>query len=195
MLAMKKIRMVVIALALGACGGTGSTDGVDATGGADAGTGPDGIIINESRFNTALGRPTDSSIAVSVLAAAAGDKAWVEYATELNEARTDLTGALQTAPLASAAGEPIVVELGGLAPDTRYYYRVHYMAGGQGDVPKTYRDVDLRTNPNKIFTGKERSGETAFSYSIPPQPGDNQAGDFPYPCIGAAPPAGWVYNP
>jgi hypothetical protein len=63
------------------------------------------------------------------------------------------------------------------------------------DYVRTYRAVDLSTNPNKIFTGKEVNGETAFSYSVPAQPGDSQPKDFAYTCIGAAPPTTWVYNP
>jgi len=63
------------------------------------------------------------------------------------------------------------------------------------DYIRTYRAIDLQTNPNKIFTGNEKNGEIAFSYSIPPQPTDDQAKDFAYTCIGAAPPGGWVYNP
>jgi hypothetical protein len=62
---------------------------------------------------------------------------------------------------------------------------------------RTYRAIDLQTNPNKVFTGKEKNGEVAFAYSIPPQPSDDQAKDFVYTCIGdgKAPPQGWVYNP
>jgi hypothetical protein len=39
------------------------------------------------------------------------------------------------------------------------------------------------------------NGEVAFSYSVPPQATDMQAKDHAYTCIGAAPPASWVYNP
>ncbi len=101
--------------------------------GSDAGTpGDEKPLVNPSKYNTVLGRPTDTSIAVSVLAAP-GDKVFVEYGTELDPGRTAILDAKKTNAVASSTGEPIVVDVGGLAKDTRYYYRVHYQAGGVGD--------------------------------------------------------------
>lgn len=88
---------------------------------------------NPSKHNTVLGRPTDSSIAISVLADKAGDAAYVEYATELDAARTGLVGGKSTPPITSVSGEPIVLEPSGLAMDTLYFYRIHYRPGGSGD--------------------------------------------------------------
>lgn len=90
-------------------------------------------LVNASVHNTVLGRPTDSSIAISVLADQAGDKVFVEYGTQL-DAAASLVNAQTTGAVTSKSGEPIVVELTGLSRDTRYYYRVHYQAGGVGDA-------------------------------------------------------------
>lgn len=131
-------------LAAAAC--SGSTDGAAPlaappdSGIADV-IGEDGAglteppLTNPSLYNTVLGRPTDSSIAISVLAGKAGDAAYVEYSTTTNATKTSLAGAQQSAAVTSVAGEPIVVELTGLTKDTLYYYRVHYQAIGQGDAP------------------------------------------------------------
>lgn len=102
---------------------------------ADAAPPIEPVFSNPSKHNTVLGRPTDTSIAISVLADKAGDAAYVEVATQLDASKTGLVGATSSAPVTSAKGEPIVVELQGLAKDTLHYYRVHYLAGGQGDDP------------------------------------------------------------
>jgi len=67
--------------------------------------------------------------------------------------------------------------------------------GVQVDYVRSYRAVDLQTNPNRIFKGTEKNGEVAFTYSVPAKATDSKAADFAYTCIGAAPPSGWVYNP
>jgi hypothetical protein len=61
------------------------------------------------------------------------------------------------------------------------------------DYVRTYRAIDLQTDPNNIFSGTEANGEVAFTYSVPAQSTDSPIA--PYTCIGAAPPATWVYNP
>jgi hypothetical protein len=125
-----------------------SSSGASATGG-DAGPlgdgsveaspdtgapGPDGpVVINASKHNTVLGRPTDASIAVSVLADAAGDAAWIEYGTQLDAAGQSVVAGQKSAAVKSAKGEPIVVDLAGLSANAKYYYRVHYQPGGAGD--------------------------------------------------------------
>ena len=91
-------------------------------------------LLNDSVYNTILGRPTDSSIAISVLAAQAGDKVFIGYSTQLDAAQSSLLSAQLSAPVASKSGEPMVVDLTGLSKDTKYYYRVHYQVGGSGDA-------------------------------------------------------------
>ena len=108
-------------------------------------------LVNPSKYNTVLGRPTDSSIAISVLAAAAGDKAWIEYGTQVDSGRTALIGAKKTEPVASAGGAPIVVDIGGLSKDTKYYYRVHYQPGGQGDSPDNLHTFRTQRAKGRTF--------------------------------------------
>ncbi|MFZ5833334.1 MAG: hypothetical protein ACOY3P_24860 [Planctomycetota bacterium] len=76
-------------------------------------------------LNIVLGRPTDHSIAVSLLSAADID-AQVEYGAEAGR-----YGA-HSEPLACKAGTPAELELKGLQPNTRYYYRLltRPMGGG-----------------------------------------------------------------
>jgi hypothetical protein len=63
------------------------------------------------------------------------------------------------------------------------------------DYIRTYRPVDLQSNPNRAFKGTEQNGEVAFSYSVVPQATDSRPQDVTFTCMGAAPPATWVYNP
>ncbi|UCG59761.1 MAG: metallophosphoesterase [Phycisphaerales bacterium] len=76
-----------------------------------------------------LGRPTDRSIAVSVLAS--GDiESYVEYGVSPGEYT------LKTQPQESGAGQPFEIEIGGLRPDTRYYYRLRSRQPGTTDYLK-----------------------------------------------------------
>ncbi len=106
----------------------GSTDGGAPPNNADA------AFSNPSKYNTVLGRPTDDSIAISVLAEARGDSVSVEFGTATDAAKTAIVGGLTTSAMVSAEGEPVVVELTGLSPDTLYYYRVHYTPAGKPEV-------------------------------------------------------------
>ena len=138
----------------GAGHGGASTGGSGAggVGGAAAGgAGPDVTVIHESLHNTVLGRPTDRSIAISVLAAAAGDAAFIEYGTTLDAAKTGVVGGAKSAAVTSAAGEPMVFELAGLAKDTKYYYRVHYQAGGGADAPDNVHSFRTQRAPGRSF--------------------------------------------
>jgi len=77
-----------------------------------------------------LGRPTDRSIAVSVLAPGQ-TKFLVEYGVSPGKY------AAKTVSRKSGAGKPVEIEIDGLKPDTRYYYRLlsrqqgnsHYLEG------------------------------------------------------------------
>jgi hypothetical protein len=70
-----------------------------------------------------LGRPTDTSISVSIVPDAA-ISLYYEYGTTPGE----YTG--QTDTTSAAAGQPKVVVISGLAADTKYYYRMHYSTDG-----------------------------------------------------------------
>jgi hypothetical protein len=114
-------------------GTTASGEAGGTSGGGSAGGGSAEVLLNPSAFNTVLGRPTDSSIAVSVLAPGAGAELVVEYGTRLSDDRKLVLEALRTTPLRSTAGEPMVIELTGLQANTRYFYRVHVQPAGQAD--------------------------------------------------------------
>ncbi|MBS2015041.1 MAG: metallophosphoesterase family protein [Deltaproteobacteria bacterium] len=125
-----------------------STDGgVD----ADAAPAVEPKIVNPSIHNTVLGRPTDSSVAISVLADAAGDRAWVEYGTALDASLTTIVGAKTSPPVTSSSGEPLVIELTGLAKDTLHFYRVHYARGGAGDDRDNLHSFRTQRAKGKTF--------------------------------------------
>jgi hypothetical protein len=73
-----------------------------------------------------LGRPTDSSVTVNVVASAA-IQAYFEYGTQAGGAYTQTSPASgATNPVSTAANVPLVVVLSGLNPDTQYFYRMVY---------------------------------------------------------------------
>jgi hypothetical protein len=109
------------------------------------------VLVNASKHNTVLGRPTDTSIAISVLAVAAGDQAWVEYGLQTNDARTTLVGALNAPAVPSLKGEPIVLDLTGLTANAKYYYRVHYQPGGAGDDADALHSFHTQRAPGSAF--------------------------------------------
>lgn len=69
-----------------------------------------------------VGRPTDRSATLSVLAAEAGD-AVAEYGTQAGRF------VAKTAVTKLRAGEPAEIGIGGLQPNTRYHYRVNGVEG------------------------------------------------------------------
>lgn len=128
-------------LLLVACSGTTSGETV-AVPGPDAGSSSPSIAddagiaetsshacsVLPSTLNVVLGRPTATGISVSILASP-GAQAFVEYGTACE------TYTARSPSSTSVAGEPIVVEVTGLAPDTLYFYRVHYASSdGSGDT-------------------------------------------------------------
>ena len=149
--------------------GASGKDGKGGKGGKGGGTGSAGGPTSPSAHNTVLGRPTDTSIAVSVLADAAGDQAFVEYGTQLSADGASIVGGTKTAAVASIAGEPIVIDVTGLAKDTAYKYRVHYQPGGTGDVADVILDFHTQRAPGQTFhfgvqgdTHPERSNNKMF---------------------------------
>ncbi len=150
----------------GGGGGVGGSAGAGGVGGSAGGMVEGPPLVNPSQFNTVLGRPTDSSIAISVLANAAGDKAFVEYGTQLDETSMNIVGGQTTQPMASVNGEPMVIDVQGLTKDTKYYYRVHFQAGGQGDTPDNLHSFRTQRAPGRTFhfgvqgdTHPERTGK------------------------------------
>ncbi len=73
-----------------------------------------------------LGRPTDQSVTVNVIASTA-IQAYFEFGTQSGgENQTSATSGTAASPLSAAANLPLVAVIGGLAPDTQYYYYMVY---------------------------------------------------------------------
>jgi hypothetical protein len=102
-----------------------------------------------SVFNIVLGRPTDSSIAASVLVYA-GTEIYAEYGTASG------AYAARSRSDRSAAGEPIVIEMTGLQSDTRFFYRLRYRLAGE---------TDFRSDSEQTFQTRRASGRT-FCFGV-----------------------------
>ena len=96
-----------------------------------------------------LGRPTSSSIAVSVLSSQPVN-VFVEYGTS----KTRYSG--KTSQLQSAATSPAVFDIKGLRPGTKIYYRINY---------KSSTDASFINGKQYSFTTARKAGST-FSFSV-----------------------------
>lgn len=99
-----------------------------------------------SSYTLLLGRPTDSSVTVSVIPDV-DLEAYFEYGTEAGT----YTG--QTAPTTSVAGDPIESVIDNLQANTRYYYRMRYRQPGEPE----FNEADEHTfhtqrPPGSTFT-------------------------------------------
>ena len=129
------------ALTPAACGSGGP--GASASPPAGSGsTPPPAEPPAESRLNVVLGRPTDTSVAISVLTSP-GTQLYVEYGTA--SGRYEGTSATVTAP----ARGPAVIEVGGLRANTRYVYRVR----SRGPDETVYHVETERTFQTQRSTG------------------------------------------
>ena len=73
-----------------------------------------------------LGRPTDESVTINVLASSAIE-AYFEYGTQSGgENQTSPTSGAAANPLSAEANQPLVAVISGLTPDTQYYYHMVY---------------------------------------------------------------------
>ncbi len=104
-------------------------------------------------YNVLLGRPTDHSIAVSILSSNNLD-VYIAYGT--------LAGVYssQTATNSVAAGTPTVITLEALAPGQQYYYRLYYRLSGGGAFSAA---------ADRPFHTQRTSGDT-FSFIIEADP-------------------------
>ena len=108
-----------------------------------------------------LGRPTNNSIAISVLSNA-DLTGYVEYGTT----KTRYTS--KTASISLKAGNPNVFELTGLRANTKVYYRL------------SYKSVDSQTFTNEkqnSFMTQRKAG-TAFSFSVQGDTHPERAGNM-----------------
>jgi PKD repeat protein len=109
------------------------------------------VVVNAPapQLNIVLGRPTNTSVAASVLLEA-GTDAYLEYGTAPG------TYASASRVATSSAGEPVTLTVDGLRPNTRYYYRARYRLRGE---------ADYRTNPEHSFQTPRAAGAT-FSFGV-----------------------------
>ncbi len=130
--------------------------------GACTGSGPCSVTMDGPKTVTAnfvasisftgtelLGRPEANSISVSVVPATA-ISLYYEFGTSPG-VYTD-----QTSTVSAAAGQPQVVTISDLTPNTKYYYRMQYSPNGS--APWTAR-------PEKSFVTQREAGST-FTFDI-----------------------------
>jgi hypothetical protein len=115
-----------------------------------------------SRPAIILGRPTDVSIAASVLGDG-GTEVFLEFGT----ASGGYSGASQRATL--AANTPAVIAMTGLAPGTRYYYRLWY---------RPRAETEFRADTERTFHTQRLTGSTfTFVVQADPHMDDNSSAD------------------
>lgn len=93
--------------------------------GADQGRQRAGASARVTETSVILGRPTDRSIAISVLAPRDIEAYASVWASPGQSSAT-------TAPVTGRAGVPFEIEVTGLRPNTRYAYRLHSRPPGDG---------------------------------------------------------------
>jgi len=101
---------------------------------------------NNIYYNVLLGRPTDHSIAVSVLSSNNLD-AYIAYGTQ------DGVYGNQTTTNSIAAGTPAVITLDSLAAGQQYFYRLYYRRSGGGPFSAAAdRPFHTQRPPGDTFT-------------------------------------------
>lgn len=112
-------------LGLWACGGSQAAAPVV----APAAPGPPSSVVGSSSasLTVILGRPTDRSLTVNV-------RADSDLELYLEHGRAPGSYAAATATARAAANQPVELGIGGLAVDTRYYYRVRHRRSGSSDA-------------------------------------------------------------
>ena len=100
-----------------------------------------------------LGRPTDSSVTVNVVASAA-IQAYFEYGTQSGGPYTQTSPASGAAnPVSAAANVPLVVVLSGLNPDTQYFYRMVYRQTSTSSwITRDEHSFHTQRPPGSTFT-------------------------------------------
>ena len=84
-------------------------------------------MLPASAYNIVLGRPTNNSVTVNAILDMNGEVSY-EYGTSAG----DYTAG-QTSAQSATTGEPVEAIIGGLSPDTQYYYRLLYRANSGDD--------------------------------------------------------------
>ena len=107
-------------------------------------------MLPASAYNIVLGRPTNNSVTVNAILDMNGEVSY-EYGTSAG----DYTAG-QTSAQSATTGEPVEAIIGGLSPDTQYYYRLLYRANS-GD--------DWTPGAEYSFHTQRAQGET-FTFTI-----------------------------
>ena len=92
-----------------------------------------------------LGKPTDTSVTINIVPASN-----IQYHYEYGTASGAYTH--QTAPVTATGGQPSEVTIGGLSPDTLYYYRMVYTNVADGTI-ETRSEHTFRTQRKPIALG------------------------------------------
>lgn len=104
--------------------------------------GPGDLYAQESIF---LGRPTDESITANIIPNQNGEISF-EYGTASGDY------GFETSAFPCIANEPVVAVIGGLAPDTLYYYRLRYRANsGDPWIPRDEHSFRTQRAPGSTF--------------------------------------------
>lgn len=99
-----------------------------------------------------LGRPTDHSITLNVVPSTAIE-AYFEYGTSSGGPYLSYPNSGPANPLSGVANAPLVVVLDGLAPDTRYFYRMVYrQIGAGGWITRPEHTFQTQRTPGSTFT-------------------------------------------
>jgi hypothetical protein len=145
--------LLLAALVPAACGGDGPPSSGVPGNIVPPGTGTPPTTPTEpstpSSLNIILGRPTDTSIAASVLGDAGTDVSF-EYGTASG------SYASQTPVLTTSAGGPTAIEFTNLTPNTRYHYRARY---------RPVSESNHRADVERSFHTQRRPGST-FSFGL-----------------------------
>ena len=110
-------------------------------------------LLQQYAGSELLGRPTDKSITVNIIAPA-GMEAYLEYGT------STANYTKQSATLKSLSGEPIEIIITNLLPNTHYYYKTHY---------KLTDDVNFRAEAEHSFVTQRSIGST-FTFDLQADP-------------------------
>ncbi len=92
-----------------------------------------------------LGRPTNTSISIKIIPDSNIDY-FYEYGTSSG------SYAAQTGNITATGGQPSTATLTGLKPNTRYYYRMQYNAGGSGWVARPEHTFWTQRTTGSSFT-------------------------------------------
>ena len=92
-----------------------------------------------------LGRPTSDSVTASILSYA-DREGYIDYGPQAGSLSA------KTPPLQLKAGDPVQIKLGGLKPDTEYFYRLHTRIGTGEWVTEPQHSFRTQRAPGHEFT-------------------------------------------